>query len=67
MEQLRAYLSGRRKAEFARQVGIVPPYLSQILSGGRRPSLDLMARIDRATSGAVPLSAWLKDETEAAQ
>lgn len=58
MEKLRAYLAGRKKGDFARQVGIRPVYLSQILSGYRTPSFKLMVRISQATSGAVDLESW---------
>ncbi len=58
MHTLRQYLEGRSKADFARTVGIVPVYLSQILSGHRTPSLRLMLRIQEATEGAVDLNSW---------
>lgn len=58
MHTLKAYLCGRKKAEFADQIGTSPSYLSQILSGHRRPGFDLMVRIERHTDGAVPVSSW---------
>lgn len=58
MEKLRAYLDGRHKGNFARKVGIVPTYLSQILMGVKRPSFDLMLRIEAETKGLVDLQSW---------
>ena len=58
MNKLRAYLDGRPKGEFARKVGIVPAYLSQILMGVKRPSFDLMLRIEAETGGLVDLQSW---------
>jgi DNA-binding transcriptional regulator YdaS (Cro superfamily) len=60
MEQLRTYLEGRNKGDFARSVNIVPVYLSHILSGVRTPSLALALRIARATDGAVPVESWVQ-------
>ena len=58
MEQLKTYLSGRKKAEFAESIGTSPAYLSQLLSGHRSPSLALMRAIERASGGAVDLNSW---------
>lgn len=58
MSDLSTYLKGRRKGDFAKSVGIVPAYLSQILSGKRKPSYGLMLRIQERTSGVVDLNSW---------
>lgn len=58
MATLRTYLDGRPKAEFAGKVNINPAYLSQLLSGDRKPSLALMLRIQEATEGEVDLNSW---------
>ena len=60
MENLARYITGAQisKSEFARDVGISAPYLSQILGGIRRPSLDVALRIAAATDGNVPVEAW---------
>lgn len=58
MVTLRTYLEGRPKAEFAAKVDIRPPYLSQLLSGQRKPSLALMLRIQEASEGEVDLNSW---------
>lgn len=44
------------RREFARLIGIKPPYLSQILLGDRRPGLDILARIMDVTG--IPVRAW---------
>lgn len=53
---LRIYLDalafGERR-KFARLIGVVPAYLSQIRSGIRTPSPQLALLIERATNGAV--------------
>lgn len=59
MEQLKIYLSDKRKGDFARSLGIAPAYLSQILSGSKRPSFELMVRIDDETNGDVGLYDWI--------
>lgn len=58
MEKLRTYLSDKNKSQFAKQLGTSPSYLSQIMSGHRRPSYDLMLRIEEMTDGAVDLRSW---------
>lgn len=59
MEKLKTYLVGRTKKDFAQQVGIVPAYLSQILSGDKVPSFSLMVRIQIATNKKVSVGAWV--------
>jgi len=58
MEKLREYLADRHKADFAKAIGTKPAYLSQLLSGHRRPSYDLMVKIEGATNGEVDLHSW---------
>lgn len=36
-------------------------HLSLILSGKKRPSLDLAVRIETMTAGAVPVASWVDD------
>ena len=45
--------SGKSQAQIAEMLGISASYLSQIASGKRLPALDLAARIEAATGGAV--------------
>ena len=51
-------------AQFARDLAISESYLSEILSGRKSPSLGLAARLSRATSGAVPIEAFVKEAAE---
>lgn len=64
MEQLATHLkaAGIKRNEFARSVGISAPYLTQILAGLKRPSLDLAFRIEKATNGIVPASCWVSHQ-----
>lgn len=64
MDQLQTYLTARKrdgietKGDFARRIGITQTSLSHLLSGRSYPSLTLAFEIERATDGAVPVSAW---------
>lgn len=62
MEKLREYLAGKRKADFAAKLGTSPSYLSQLLSGVKRPGFDMMVRIKQATDGAVTPNDWEQGE-----
>ena len=64
MENLKSYLSDKRKGVFAAQIGIAPSYLSQILSGHRRPNFELMIKIKRETNNAVDFMSWAKENQE---
>lgn len=66
MVTLNQYLSDKPKGEFARRLGTSPSYLSQILSGHRRPSFDMMLLIERETGGAVGPDAWREAKPGAA-
>lgn len=66
MQTLRKYLDGKPKAAFAVKVGIAPAYLSQIMSGHRTPSLDVMLRIQSASGGEVDLNSWSPENSKAA-
>jgi transcriptional regulator with XRE-family HTH domain len=59
MMTLSQYLNTKniRQAEFARLIGATQGTVSK-LSKDRQPSLDLAAKIERATDGAVPASSW---------
>ena len=58
MENLAEYLSGRKKADFARKIGVSPAQLSQYLSGYRRPNYELMLKIEAETGGKVSIRSW---------
>jgi len=50
------------KSVFARQIGISPSYLSDLLSGRRTPALELAFHIECKTNGRVPAFSWIKDK-----
>jgi len=54
--------SGRSQSAWAVKLGISKGYLSGILSGAKRPGLDLAVRIERLTDGAVPVDSWVDVE-----
>ena len=58
MQTLPQYLEGRKKADFAQQIGVSPTQLSQYLSGYRRPSYEMMMLIEAATGGDVKAQSW---------
>lgn len=64
MKQLATYLkiTSIKRNAFARLVGISSPYLTQILAGNKRPSLDLAFRIEKATNRLVPASCWVSHQ-----
>jgi len=64
MEKLQQYLAKRHKGEFAASIGTSPSYLSQLLSGHRKPSFRLMLEIETATGGVVSLRSWATDYEE---
>ena len=68
MEKLTDYISmsGETRAKFAQECGISAPYLSQIISGIKRPSLGVALKIERITNGAVPVSVWAENKGAAA-
>ena len=51
--------SGATQAACAALLSISPGYLSDLLSGKRRPSLELATRIERLTNGAVLAGSWV--------
>lgn len=64
MDKLAAYLrsTGTPQARFAATIGCSQSYLSELVSGAKTPGLGLALRIERATAGAVPASAWLAED-----
>lgn len=49
--------SKQNQGELAAALGISDPYLSQILSGLRRPKLELLMAIEAKTG--VPVTSWV--------
>lgn len=50
--------SGDTRSAWAKRLGVSKSYLSDILNGHKRPSLDLAILIERETCGDVPASSW---------
>ena len=55
------------QAEFAALIGVTQGEVSKLCNDkvGRRPSWDMAARIQEATDGAVPVTAWLPSRASA--
>jgi transcriptional regulator with XRE-family HTH domain len=51
--------SGLTQTQWAERFGVTSSYLSVLLQGGRKPSLQLAVRIERETDGAVPATSWV--------
>jgi transcriptional regulator with XRE-family HTH domain len=60
----RKYLSSRPQLDVAQKLGVSQAYLSQLLSGQRRPSLELAVHIEQMTGGAVPTTSWIDDRAK---
>lgn len=52
------------QAQFARDAEISEPFLSEILSRKKVPTLELAAKLSRATAGAVPLDAFVPEAAQ---
>lgn len=65
MMTLATYLAstGTKQAELAERLGIKPAHMSLIVSGDRRPSLDIAVGIERETGGKVPAASWVREES----
>ncbi len=61
MNQLRAYLAQNniRQSALAETLGVSNGYMSQIINGDKRPSLDLAVKIEDVTDGAVTARSWV--------
>lgn len=68
MENLRQHIDsiGISQNAFADRIGVSKGYVSQILSGKRMPSREMIKKIDSATNGSVPPSVWFEDKKGAA-
>lgn len=60
MTHLRTYLSENKITQeaFAATIGVTQATVSKLAARAIGPSLDLAIKIERATSGAVPVEAW---------
>jgi len=65
---LREYRIANRikQKDFAFLVGTSSARISMIEKGKGLPSLDLAARIERATGGSVPAISWIPEDESAA-
>ena len=44
------------QTEFAATIGVSPAFISFMCAGVKRPGIDTLARIERATDGAVTVA-----------
>ena len=65
---LDTYMAERsiKDADFAALIERDRSLVQKLRSGRARPSLDLAARIEAVTQGAVPMSAWVQPAFESA-
>jgi DNA topoisomerase VI subunit B/DNA-binding transcriptional regulator YdaS (Cro superfamily) len=56
--RLREYINGRTQTEMAERIGCSKGMLSLLISGERRPSLELARRIAQVTDGQVRMDKW---------
>lgn len=61
MSSLSQYLEARsiNQRQFAAMVGVDPSIISRLVADKMRPSLELAAAIQEATSGEVPAVGWV--------
>lgn len=66
MTQLRAYLTQKkiRQSALAEMLGVSNGYMSQIINGDKRPSLDLAVKIEDATGGIVTVRCWVDEDLD---
>jgi len=54
--------TGDSQVSWARRLNVSNSHLCGVLSGKKKPSLELAVRIERETGGAVPASSWIPEE-----
>ena len=61
-QRLRAYLdrTKQNQAEFARESGFSEPFVSQLLTETRRPSITNAVRLEHLTG--IPVAAWAETD-----
>jgi transcriptional regulator with XRE-family HTH domain len=52
--------NGYKQCELSVYLHVVPSMISEIMSGKKHPSILLAYRIQRFTSGEVPMDSWVK-------
>lgn len=53
------------QAELATRVGYDPSNMSKLLKGTIKPTLTLAFKIETATDGVIPASAWVQQDAAA--
>jgi len=61
---LKEYLKGRSREEFAKQIGTTKNYLNLLVCRSRRPSPELAFKIEQITGGVVDRMALLYPNQE---
>lgn len=69
MSNLITYLDDARisRAELARRLNTSRGYVTDIVTGRRKPGRDMAIAIERETGGAVPVTAWARPVSGVAQ
>lgn len=57
--------TGLSQAALAKELGISRSHMSELVSGAKKPSLDLAFAIERVTEGAVPAASWTEEQARA--
>lgn len=67
--KLETYLSSKSltRTEFAELIGTTQASVSRYVTGERRPSIEMIDKIDKATKGKVKMRDWFKEIPEAAE
>jgi transcriptional regulator with XRE-family HTH domain len=53
--------SGLTQTAWADRIGVSRSYMSNLLNGKKRPSLEVAVRIERETGGLIPASSWVPE------
>ena len=51
-----------RQADFGPRIGVTQGTVSKLCSGRLLPDMEMAAKIQRETGGAVPVTIWVPDE-----
>lgn len=63
MSEIATYIASNKikQSALAAALGVSRGYLSELVGGTKRPSLELAVAIERATNGAVPATSWVPE------
>lgn len=66
MMNLATYLTASNLTQdaFAAQIGVKQATVSRLVRGTAKPSIRVMAEIERATAGAVPAASWFPETSQ---